>query len=673
MKRIFFFIVFVFTYTIGESQCVNCSGGSVNSIHFATRMGQNNNADGASSIAGGFGSKSIGDYSIGLGYRAIANAQSSFAIGVDVYSGASNSFAIGNYVEVNASKSFVIGRGYDDTHRLINGTPSSMMIGFMSTAPTLFISSSNGTLTNMNLTGQVGIGNVTKFAAKLHIKSDEGELADIFLQSTDWDEARKSTSSIYIGTGGHSVTANAALGLIFNSEKNYHFGAGNVGFGLDIAGGETPKARLHVKAEKEGIASVFIEPTVWDDGTMPGGGEIETGIGLSTLSTKGAYLLLGNELHGIGAKRNTGLIFSTESFYVFNDGFLKLGKDARAGSVLVCTDAFGTAKWFDASEISHWLPSGVSDIFYDKGNVGVGTDDPLSKLEVKGQVSIGYHVNPPLGENNLIVQGKVGIGTFNPSVELEVVGKLKTTQLQILDGHLNGYILQCDNEGNASWINPTELNVGGWLQLANNVYVEPNRYVGIGTSSPTQPLDVVGNVKISGDIFGARTTDWPPFRIFAGTNENDGAYMLMSSNAAQNASIKLFARGTAGCIEFFNANRQIMSVREDNNVYIGDHDNKSDLWVYGEIKAHLVRVTTDIGWFDYVFDKEYALMPLNQLEAFVNEHHHLPDMPTEQQVHEEGLDIAQMNALLLKKVEELTLYIIEQEKRIEQLEKKSDY
>ena len=314
-----------------------------------------------------------------------------------------------------------------------------------------------------------------------------------------------------------------------------------------------------------------------------------------------------------------------------------------------------------------WFQTEANDVYRPTGNVGIGMDNPLAKLEVKGQVSIGYHVNPALQENNLVVQGRVGVGTFSPSVEMEVVGKLKTTQLQILDGHLNGYILQCDNEGNASWINPTELNVGGWLQLANNVYVEGTRFVGIGTSTPTQPLDVVGNIKLSGDIFGGRTSEWPPLRIFAGTNENDGAYMLMSSNANQNGSIKFFARGAGGCVEFFNAERQIMSVRDNGNVYIGDPNNQSDLMVYGEIKAHLVRVTTDIPWFDYVFDKDYQLMPLHQLEAFVNEHHHLPDMPTEQEVHEEGLDIAQMNALLLKKVEELTLYVIELKKENEEI------
>lgn len=58
-----------------------------------------------------------------------------------------------------------------------------------------------------------------------------------------------------------------------------------------------------------------------------------------------------------------------------------------------------------------------------------------------------------------------------------------------------------------------------------------------------------------------------------------------------------------------------------------------------------------------------------ELEEFINNNKHLPDIPTEKQVHEDGLDIAEMNSLLLKKVEELTLYIIEQEKRIEELEK----
>jgi len=174
-------------------------------------------------------------------------------------------------------------------------------------------------------------------------------------------------------------------------------------------------------------------------------------------------------------------------------------------------------------------------------------------------------------------------------------------------------------------------------------------------------------MKISGEIYGGHD-DWQSLKLFAGTNENDGAYITMNSNYDNTASIKLFARGTSGSVQFFNYQHQIMTISADNNVYIGNVNVESNLVVYGEVKAHILRATANIGWHDYVFEDNYKLMPLHKLEQFVNEHHHLPDMPTEKQVHKEGIDVAQMNALLLKKVEELTLYVIEQQKRIERLE-----
>jgi hypothetical protein len=58
------------------------------------------------------------------------------------------------------------------------------------------------------------------------------------------------------------------------------------------------------------------------------------------------------------------------------------------------------------------------------------------------------------------------------------------------------------------------------------------------------------------------------------------------------------------------------------------------------------------------------LTPLSEVEAYIKEHQHLPDLPSEEEVRANGIDVAQMNALLLKKIEELTLYVIELEKKV---------
>ncbi|MCS3868682.1 hypothetical protein J3D55_001598 [Chryseobacterium ginsenosidimutans] len=99
---------------------------------------------------------------------------------------------------------------------------------------------------------------------------------------------------------------------------------------------------------------------------------------------------------------------------------------------------------------------------------------------------------------------------------------------------------------------------------------------------------------------------------------------------------------------------------------------KYKLFVKDGIKTEKVKVdiAASNGWADYVFEKDYKLMPLNKVEKFINENGHLPEVPTTEEAIKNGIELKEMNILLLKKIEELTLYTIEQQKRIEALEKK---
>jgi hypothetical protein len=91
------------------------------------------------------------------------------------------------------------------------------------------------------------------------------------------------------------------------------------------------------------------------------------------------------------------------------------------------------------------------------------------------------------------------------------------------------------------------------------------------------------------------------------------------------------------------------------------------LAVNGRILAKGVRVQVN-GWPDYVFDANYELTEMKELEKYIQTHRHLPGVPSAKEVEKEGIDVGEINHLLLKKIEELTLYIIEQNKRIEKLE-----
>jgi DNA polymerase III delta prime subunit len=93
----------------------------------------------------------------------------------------------------------------------------------------------------------------------------------------------------------------------------------------------------------------------------------------------------------------------------------------------------------------------------------------------------------------------------------------------------------------------------------------------------------------------------------------------------------------------------------------------SELEVKGLIRASEIKVEAQTA--DFVFEEDYQLRPLQEVEAFVKANKHLPEIPSAQEMEKEGVNVAQMNKLLLQKVEELTLYSIEQEKKLAKQEK----
>lgn len=95
------------------------------------------------------------------------------------------------------------------------------------------------------------------------------------------------------------------------------------------------------------------------------------------------------------------------------------------------------------------------------------------------------------------------------------------------------------------------------------------------------------------------------------------------------------------------------------NVGIGTINPKAKLAVNGNILAKEVKVKTDISVPDYVFEPDYELPSLAEVEAYVKEYKHLPEIPSAADIERDGLDLAEMNLLLLKKVEELTLHLID--------------
>jgi hypothetical protein len=166
---------------------------------------------------------------------------------------------------------------------------------------------------------------------------------------------------------------------------------------------------------------------------------------------------------------------------------------------------------------------------------------------------------------------------------------------------------------------------------------------GIGTKQPKARLEVLAQVQ---------DTIFPAFSIATVANQN---YFTVTGQG--NVGI-----GIAQPKQSFHVN---------GNVMIGNEWNDSPeceisgnrLTVAGAIIAKEILVTTD-SWADDVFESNYELITLDSLERFIAVHKHLPNMPSEAEIQDEGIHLASMNSALLRKIEELTLYIIDLKKDI---------
>ncbi|OMQ12526.1 tail fiber protein [[Flexibacter] sp. ATCC 35103] len=115
-------------------------------------------------------------------------------------------------------------------------------------------------------------------------------------------------------------------------------------------------------------------------------------------------------------------------------------------------------------------------------------------------------------------------------------------------------------------------------------------------------------------------------------------------------------------------------ILKNGNVGIGATNPDSKLTVAGKIHAQEVKVTLSAGTAvpDYVFAKDYKLKSLNEVEEYIKQNSHLPEIPSAQEIEKNGLMLADMNMSLLKKIEEMTLYMIEQGKEIKNLKKENE-
>jgi trimeric autotransporter adhesin len=339
-------------------------------------------------------------------------------------------------------------------------------------------------------------------------------------------------------------------------------------------------------------------------------------------------------------------------------------------------------------------------------NVGIGTTEPTTKLHVKNTAG-GFGMNLESGTaNNFLaftnsagymgyagsftaatnldfgtsgfgtdvnlvtgsvakmtvkLNGKVGIGTTNPNASLEIKSTSfpSSPSLKLYDNNVIGYSrLQFQNASGPSYwqiagLNST-VNANEVLTFSNSasgdlMSITGDGKVGVGTTNPTEKLSVTTLTNTTGIT---HTDGTIKLGTFVGGSANGGYFGTVSNHP----------------LHFYtNDGSAQVTLLQNGNFGIGITNPAEKLAVNGRIRSKEVLVEA-ANWPDFVFDEKYALPILSEVEKFIAANKHLPNIPSANEVETNGQNLGDIQKKLLQKVEELTLYIIELNKRIEKLE-----
>ncbi len=298
---------------------------------------------------------------------------------------------------------------------------------------------------------------------------------------------------------------------------------------------------------------------------------------------------------------------------------------------------------------------------------------PIALLAVifgNGQV----HENP---------NGNVGISIANPGSKLHVYsgasGKAPHSfaDLAIEDDEAGMVSILTPNTQNAYYgFADTDDDFVGGMQYnhtndimyfrvnnhASDMVINKNGHIGVGTTNPTQEVDVNGEVQSKGFVLvdpslGSNTDYTALYREDLGP-DNATVKLRIGDDALGSFHIGYRYWSTGEWISRFYVNN-------NGRVGIGTTSPDATLTVNGDIHAEEVKVDLDVPAPDYVFKEGYDLKSLQEVQNYIQKHGHLPNIPSAKEMEEGGIELGGMNMKLLEKIEELTLYTLQQQTILE--------
>jgi hypothetical protein len=326
------------------------------------------------------------------------------------------------------------------------------------------------------------------------------------------------------------------------------------------------------------------------------------------------------------------------------------------------------------------------------GNVGVGTISLNAKFAVYQGTQLGTAI-----KNTTLLSSTGGSTAANTLINnvwlVRNAAGGDWTTARLHDGiSIDNSFLTPQVNTTTWWERDPSKNIQSWGNAASTYLTINNGNVGIGTTAPTANLHIL-TAGTSIDAFGANTA--PGLIIQANTGgrstttgaqlefaipaNTDGTniwsqarIITVAGNTATASAAGKMIIGTRRSYDKLGAGAQWyygndLVIDASGNVGIGTLTPKEALSVNGNIRAKQIKVEA-LNWPDYVFAPDYQLPSLTDVKNYIVQNQHLPDMPSEQEIAKDGLNLGEVNKLLVKKVEELTLYLIEkdQEKKTQE-------